>query len=90
MFWLGILLSGVGGLWLTVNAFRNSGALWGLCTLVIPLVAQIYGVRHREGNTVPLAISLAGLMLFWLGYDDYLAYMEAAQLLEAQLLETAP
>lgn len=79
MFWLGMLLSATGGLWLVVNAFRSSGALWGLGSLFVPFVAQLYGLLNFGDNKLPLAISLAGLGLVGLGWSDYMAQAAAMQ-----------
>ena len=79
MFWLGALLSTVGGLWLVVNAFRSSGVLWGLGALIVPFVAQLYGLLNFSENKIPLLISVAGIVLFFMGYGDYIAQVEALQ-----------
>lgn len=71
MFWTGLLLGGIGGLWLAVNAFRRTGALWGIAALVVPLAAQLYGLRHLDDNRVPLILSLIGGVLCMLGFGDY-------------------
>ena len=54
MFWLGFVLSVVGGLWIVVNAFRNAGALWGIGSLLVPFVGLIYGLLNFADNKVPL------------------------------------
>ena len=79
MFWLGALLSTVGGLWLVVNAFRSSGVLWGLGSLLVPFVAQLYGVLNFADNKVPLLLSVAGLVLFFIGYGSYAEQVQAMQ-----------
>jgi hypothetical protein len=79
MFWLGALLSTVGGLWLVVNAFRSSGALWGLGSLLIPFVAQIYGLLNFTENKIPLLLSVVGIALFFMGYGDYTEQVAAMQ-----------
>jgi hypothetical protein len=73
MFWMGMLLGCVGGLWLAVNAFRNTGALWGVGALIVPFVAQLYGLLNLDDNKGPLILSLAGIVLCMLGYGDYAA-----------------
>ncbi len=79
MFWLGVLLSAVGGLWLVVNAFRSSGVLWALGSLLVPFVAQLYGVLNFGENKVPLLMSLAGIALFFMGYGSYVEQVQAMQ-----------
>jgi hypothetical protein len=79
MFWLGVLLSTVGGLWLVVNAFRSSGVLWGLGSLLIPFVAQIYGLVNFTENKIPLLLSVVGIALFFVGYGDYTEQVAAMQ-----------
>jgi hypothetical protein len=79
MFWLGALLSTVGGLWLVVNAFRSSGVLWGLGSLLVPFVAQLYGVMNFAGNKVPLLLSVAGLVMIFAGYGSYVEQVQAMQ-----------
>lgn len=77
MFWLGMLLSTVGGLWLVVNAFRSHGVLWGLGSLLIPFVAQLYGLLNFSDNKIPLLLSVAGCALVFMGWDDYIALMQS-------------
>ena len=51
----------VGGLWMTVNAFRSSVG-WGLGTLFLWLpVGLIYLVKNWEENKKPFFIQLAGI-----------------------------
>lgn len=73
MFWTGVVLGCIGGLWLAINAFRNNGALWGFGALVVPLVAQFYGLRHLDDNRLPLILSLVGVVLCMLGFNDHAA-----------------
>lgn len=68
-----MVLGCVGGLWLSVNAFRTAGALWGIGALVVPFVAQLHGLRNLDDNPVPLILSLAGVVLCVLGYGDFVA-----------------
>jgi hypothetical protein len=70
MYWMGMLLCFVGGLWIVVNAFRNSGVLWGLGSLLVPLVAQIYALLNLGDNKVPLLLSVVGIVLLFMGYGD--------------------
>lgn len=70
MYWMGMLLCFVGGLWIVVNAFRNSGVLWGLGSLLVPLVAQVYALLNLGDNKVPLLLSVVGIVLLFMGYGD--------------------
>ena len=86
MFWLGALLCTVGGLWIVVNAFRTSGALWGLGSLFIPLVGLIYAFLNLADNKLPLLLYAAGIVMCVMGYPslveqaiDQAAMMEAMQ-----------
>jgi uncharacterized membrane protein YidH (DUF202 family) len=73
MFWTGMVLGCIGGLWLSINAFRTAGALWGLGALIVPFVAQLHGLRNLDDNTVPLILSLPGVVLCVLGYGGFAA-----------------
>lgn len=79
MFWLGIILSLIGGLWIVVNAFRTS-VLWGLGSLFVPFVSLIFAILNFAENKVPLIISVIGGVLAMFGYG---AYMEQAAALQS-------
>ena len=79
MFWLGMILASVGGLWLAINAFRAGNTLWGIGALLLPFVAQIYGFLNLDDNKVPLLLSGIGIVLLFMGYGDYVAQVEALQ-----------
>ena len=85
MYWLGIVLSLVGSLWIVVNAFRNSGVLWGLGSLLVPFVALIYAVLNFAENKIPLVLCVAGIVLAIAGAGDMV--QQAAQM---QGMETLP
>ncbi len=56
--WIAML---VGGIWMTVNAFRTSVG-WGLGTLFLWLpFGLIYLVKHWQENKKPFFIQLAGI-----------------------------
>ena len=79
MFWLGMILASVGGLWLAINAFRAGNTLWGIGALLLPFVAQIYGFLNLDDNKVPLILSGIGLVLFFMGYGSYVEQVTAMQ-----------
>ena len=79
MFWLGMILASIGGLWLAINAFRAGNTLWGIGALLLPFVAQIYGFLNLDDNKVPLLLSGIGIVLLFMGYGDYVAQVEALQ-----------
>lgn len=57
--WIAML---VGGIWMTVNAFRTSVG-WGLGTLFLWLpVGLIYLVKNWQENKKPFFIQLAGIV----------------------------
>lgn len=70
MFWLGVVLSVVGGLWIVVNAFRNGGALWGIGSLLVPFVGLVYGLMNFADNKVPLLLYAGGVVLCMIGYGS--------------------
>lgn len=81
MFWLGVILSLIGGLWIVVNAFRTS-VLWGLGSLLVPFVSLIFALLNFGTNKIPLLISVIGMALLVMGYGslaEQVAVMEAAQ-----------
>jgi hypothetical protein len=77
MFWLGVILSFVGSLWIVVNAFRTS-VLWGLGSLFIPLVSLIFAIMNFAENKIPLLLCLLGMVLCFMGYGSYIAQLQDA------------
>lgn len=61
MYWIGLILCIVGGLWIVVNAFKKS-IWWGLGSLIIPLVALIYAIMNFAENKIPLLIYVVGVV----------------------------
>lgn len=78
MYWLGIILLLIGGLWIVVNAFRTS-VLWGLGALLVPFVSLIFAVMNFGNNKIPLAISVVGGILMFMGYGSYIEQVAAMQ-----------
>jgi hypothetical protein len=77
MFWLGVILSLVGGLWIVVNAFRTS-VLWGLGSLLVPFVSLVFALLNFADNKVPLLISVIGMVLCFMGWGSYVAQVQDA------------
>lgn len=59
LYWVGILISAVGGIWLLVVAFQES-VLWGLGCLFIPIVSLVFVIMHWEKGGKPFLVSLGG------------------------------
>lgn len=66
MYYLGIALCVIGGLWIVVNAFRKS-IWWGLGSLLIPFVAVIFAIMNFAQNKIPLIIYIVGIVLLIVG-----------------------
>lgn len=66
MYYLGIALCLIGGLWIVVNAFRKS-IWWGLGSLLIPFVAVIFAIMNFAQNKIPLIIYIVGIVLLIVG-----------------------
>lgn len=81
MFWLGVVLSLIGGLWIVVNAFRTS-VLWGLGSLLIPLVSLVFALMNFSENKIPLLISVIGTVMMFMGYGSYVEQAAAMQGME--------
>lgn len=69
MYYLGIALCLIGGLWIVVNAFRTN-IWWGLGSLLIPFVALIFAIMNFAANKIPLAIYVVGLILLVVGFPS--------------------
>ncbi|HEU0306599.1 MAG TPA: hypothetical protein VFR30_06485 [Lysobacter sp.] len=82
MFWLGVVLSVIGGLWIVVNAFRTS-VLWGLGSLLVPFVSLIFALMNFSENKIPLLISVIGTVLVFTGYGSYVESMALQGAMEA-------
>lgn len=66
MFWIGALLCIVGGLWIVVNAFKES-IWWGLGSLLIPLVGLIFAIMNFAENKIPLLLYVIGIVVLFVG-----------------------
>lgn len=81
MYWLGIVLSLVGGLWIVVNAFRTS-VLWGIGSLLIPFVSLVFALMNFAENKVPLLLCVVGMVLIFMGYGAMAEQAAAMQGME--------
>ena len=61
----GYILTFGGALWLLIIAFRNS-IPWGLAIFFFPPAAFVFAARHLLAF-IPLAVSVAGLVLLIVG-----------------------
>ncbi|MGH8081743.1 MAG: hypothetical protein ACREP7_14305 [Lysobacter sp.] len=77
MYWLGIALCLIGGLWIVVNAFRKS-IWWGLGSLIIPFVALVFAIMNFAQNKIPLAIYVVGIILLVVGMPSASSYGASA------------
>lgn len=66
LYWIGIVLCVVGGLWIVVNAFKQS-IWWGLGSLIIPLVGLVFAIMHFAENKIPLLLYVVGIVLLIAG-----------------------
>lgn len=80
---MGMLLLGLGGLlmlvgfiWIVINAFKTS-IVWGICSLLIPLVAQIFAIMNWATNKAPFLVWLGGLVIYVVGFMMYLPTLQA-------------
>jgi hypothetical protein len=63
VFYLGIVVNVVGGIWFFVLAFRES-ILWGLGCIFVPFVALFFLVKHWKDAARPLLLCVLGAILF--------------------------
>jgi len=66
LYFLGLILCLVGGIWILINAFKTS-ILWGLGALFVPFVSLIFAIMHWDENKKPFLISLAGIVVVVVG-----------------------
>lgn len=62
LFYIGLLISVVAGIWLLVVAFKTS-VWWGLGSLLIPFVALIFVIVHWSVAKKPFLWNLLGAVL---------------------------
>ena len=66
LYFIGLIISLVGGIWILVNAFKTS-IWWGLGSLFVPFVSLIFLITHWAVAKRPFLISVAGLVLAIVG-----------------------
>jgi hypothetical protein len=66
LLFLGVVLTLIGGIWIIIEAFKES-IVWGICSLIIPLVALIFALMHLDRTKRALIIYVVGLVLAFLG-----------------------
>ena len=59
---LGGIAMFVGGIWLLVEAFKES-VLWGLGSIFIPFVSLVFVIMHWDVSKTPFLIWIGGLVL---------------------------
>jgi hypothetical protein len=62
LFYIGVLISIVAGIWLLVVAFKTS-VWWGLGSLLIPFVALVFVIMHWQVAKKPFLWNLLGAVL---------------------------
>ena len=64
---IGLVIMLIGGLWILIEAFKES-VLWGLgCLFFSPLVSLIFVILHWDKAGKPFLLQIVGLVLFALG-----------------------
>jgi hypothetical protein len=62
LYFVGLIISLVGGIWILVNAFKTS-IWWGLGSLFVPFVSLIFVIMNWQQNKKPFLISVAGAVV---------------------------
>ena len=63
---LGSIVVLIGAIWIIVEAFKTS-ILWGIGTLLLPIITLIFVFMHWDDAKKPFMIYLAGIALVVLG-----------------------
>lgn len=63
---LGFIALGIASIWIIVNAFKES-VLWGLGSILIPLVSVIFVFMHWDENKKPFFIYIIGVVVVIVG-----------------------
>jgi uncharacterized membrane protein len=66
LMFVGVIIGVVGGVWLLIEAFKQS-IWWGLGCFFISIVSLIFVIVHFEVAKKPFFVSLAGTVLIILG-----------------------
>ena len=84
VFGVGIIMALVGAVWILVNAFKES-ILWGILSIIIPLVLLIFALMHLDTCKKPLGIWLGGVVLYVVG-----GFVLADKVMEDENMGTPP
>jgi hypothetical protein len=63
---VGLLIAGIGGVWLAVAGFRES-FLWGMGVLCVPFVGIVFSLVHWAEARWPFLVNVGGWGLMYLG-----------------------
>jgi hypothetical protein len=63
---IGLIVAGIGGIWLIVLAFKES-AIWGICVMFVPLASFIFACIHFAESKWAFLINVAGWVLIYVG-----------------------
>ena len=63
MYFLGLIATFIGAVWMAFNAFNKDGALAGILCFVCGFYTIYYGIRNFAENKVPFLLFLAGVAL---------------------------
>ena len=63
LYGLGCVLAFAGWIWLLVVAFTEGGFVWGLGTLVFPIVGLIFAIKYWEEAKKPFLVKITGFVL---------------------------
>jgi hypothetical protein len=63
---IGFVIMIIGGIWLLIEAFRES-ILWGLGCLFIPILGLIFAITHWDKAGKPFLVQVVGTVLFAVG-----------------------
>jgi hypothetical protein len=63
---LGIVIIGIGAIWMLIVAFQES-VLWGLGCLIVPFVSLVFLVMFWSRAKNPFFVQLAGVVIMAIG-----------------------
>ena len=66
LYYLGIVIGLIGGIWLLVVAFKES-ILWGLGCLFLPIVSLVFAIMFWPKAGKPFLIGVAGGIIAYIG-----------------------
>lgn len=78
MYWLASLVTLVGVIWITVNAFRKDGPLHGIFCFICGIYTLYYGIKNFAENKIPLIMVVVGVIASILLRPDMSALQAAA------------